>query len=294
MPGPTFLSRIQHTIGRAFRETGQALDRVGIRGSAHAQTKRIEGDDAYIFCDHLSRHRNLMPLLNRGDPVVHDEAAFIAPCSSLIGTVHIGTGSSVWYGAILRADTCNMACGRNQQDFEGWRAMTKKERTEKDRDHSDSDAGGGIFVGKGTNIQDGCIVTSTENHTVIGDGVTVGHCAAINSAVVEDNCLIGMGAILNPGSKVETLGFVAAGSVIERDVVVKSGELWVGNPARKLRDITEKEKKQLFFQADEYVKKAVGQSHAMELGGNITTALIETYSTGVSKTVQPSLDNTGK
>lgn len=275
MPGPTFLTRIQHTIGRAFRETGQALDRVGIRGTSHAKTKRIQGDDPYIFSDHLSRHRNLMPLLHRGDPAVHSGAAFIAPCSSLVGTVHIGEGSSVWYGAILRADTCNMSCGRSREDLEGWRAMSKEERGRTDKDHFDSGAGGGIFVGKGTNIQDGCVVKSVENHTIIGNGVTVGHCAVINSAIVEDNCMVGMGAVLNPGSKIETLGFVAAGAVIGRDVVVKSGELWVGNPAKKMRDLTQTEKEKLYFQADEYVKKGIGQSHAMELGSNLSDTLVE-------------------
>ena len=79
-----------------------------------------------------------------------------------------------------------------------------------------------------------------------------------------------MGAILNPGSKVESLSFVAAGAVIGRGEVVKSGELWVGNPARKLRDLREDEKQRLYYQADEYVKLATSQNDAMELGGNIS------------------------
>ena len=251
MPGPTIFARIRHTIGRAFRETGQALDRVGVRGDSHAKSTKILGDEPYKFNDHLSRHRNKMPLLKRGTPMVHDNVAYIAPCSSLIGTVHVGEGSSVWYGAVLRADQCNMGCGRTNEELEEWRRMGKEERSNADRDEFDSAGGGGIFIGNGTNIQDGCVITSNEDHTEIGNNVTVGHCAQIHSATVEDNVLIGMGAVLNPGSKVESLGFVAAGAVVGKGQLVKSGELWIGNPAFKLRDLTDKEKQQLQYQAEE-------------------------------------------
>lgn len=251
MPGPTVFARIRHTIGRALRETGQALDRVGVRGDTHAKSTKTLGDEPYKFNDHLSRHRNKMPLLKRGTPVVHDNVAYIAPCSSLIGTVHVGEGSSVWYGAVLRADRCNMGCGRTSEELEDWRRMGKEERLESDSDEFNSAGGGGIFIGNGTNIQDGCVITSNEDHTEIGNNVTVGHCAQIHSATVGNNALIGMGAVLNPGSKVESLGFVAAGAVVGKDQIVKSGELWIGNPAFKLRDLTDKEKQHLQYQAEE-------------------------------------------
>jgi len=293
MPGPTILARIQHTLGRAFRETGQALDRVAIRAKTQAMTELQEGrDPAYIFDDHLSRHRTLMPLLKRGVPKVSPDIAYLAPCASLIGTVHIGAKSSVFYGAVLRADACNMGCGRTEEELQRWKKLSRQERSKEDgmgsgdsyatttsattstcSIGSDSTLGlmdgvaGGIFIGENTNIQDGCIITSNVDHTCIGNGVTVGHCAQIHSAVVQDHSLIGMGAILNPGSKVETLSLVAAGAVVGKGQVVKSGELWIGNPARKLRDLTSDEKKQLYYQAEEYVKLASSQSNVMELGG---------------------------
>ena len=269
MPGPTILARIQHSLGRAFRETGQALDRVALRAQTQAKSPKIAGDPAYIFNDHLSRHRTKMPLLRRGTPVVSDDIAYLAPCASLIGTVHIGAGSSVFYGAVLRADDGNMACGRSKEEFDYWKAMSKEERLTQDKDIDDTAGGGGIFIGENTNIQDGCIISSRDDHTTIGNGVTVGHCAQIHSATVEDNSLIGMGAILTSGSRVESMAFVAAGAVIGKNEVVLSGELWIGNPARKLRNLTEKEKKHLSFQADEYVKLASSQSKVMNLGGNI-------------------------
>lgn len=271
MPGPRFLTTIRHLIGRAIRETGQALDRVGIRGHVHAETAHTHklGDDPYKFQDHLSRHRNIMPLLKRGKPKLHENIGYIAPCSSLVGTVHLGEGSSVWYGAVLRADTANMGLGRSQEEFDTWRERDHDDRLRFDRGADDTAGGGGIFIGSNTNVQDGCIITAIDEHTTIGNNVTIGHCAQLHSTTVEDNCLIGMGSVLNPGSKVETLGFVAAGAVIGKNQVVKSGELWVGNPARKLRDLTQNEKDKIVYQAHEYVKKAIGQSPTMELGGNL-------------------------
>ena len=272
MPGPTIFARIRHTLGRALRETGQALDRVGIRGTQHAKTTRKLGDDPYIFNDHLSRHRNLMPLLNRGTPRIDSNVAFIAPCSTLIGTVAVGEGSSIWYGAVLRADRCDMGCGRSEEEYEEW----KNSSLEEGGYASDNNTAGGIFIGDNTNVQDGCIITSNENHTMIGNNVTIGHSAQINSATVEDNCLIGMGSILNSGCKVESMSFIAAGAVIGKDEVVKSGELWVGNPAKKRRDLTEEEKSRLTMQADEYVKVAATQSGTMELGGNLPAIPVST------------------
>jgi len=282
MPAPTLLQTIRHTIGRALRETGQALDRVGVRGKQHAVTRRVLGDDPYIFDDHLSRHRNIMPLLSRGQPRVHDKVAFIAPCSSLIGSVEVGEGSSIWYSAILKADRCNMGCGRTEEEYQEWKNMNKDERENNDGGYDHNGSSGGIFIGNGTNIQDGCIITSVDDHTKIGDNVTVGHSAQIHSAIVEDNCLIGMGSILNPGSRVESMSLIAAGAVIAKNEVVKSGELWVGNPAKKLRDLTEQEKQRLVFQADEYIKLASSQSGAMELGGNISDREMDIVLLGTS------------
>lgn len=172
MPPPTILARFCQVIGRALRETGQAWDRVCLRGSTQAgSTKRI-GDPAYIFNDHLSRHRNIMPLIRRGEPHIDPNVAYIAPCSSLIGTVHIGKGSSVFYGSGLRADNCNMGVGRSKGEFDKWRSLSIEQRQLQDSDEEESPGGGGIFIGNGSNIQDGCIITSKQDHSVIGDNVS--------------------------------------------------------------------------------------------------------------------------
>eukprot|EP00562_Extubocellulus_spinifer_P031077 CAMPEP_0178714140 /NCGR_PEP_ID=MMETSP0699-20121125/19874_1 /TAXON_ID=265572 /ORGANISM="Extubocellulus spinifer, Strain CCMP396" /LENGTH=337 /DNA_ID=CAMNT_0020363173 /DNA_START=39 /DNA_END=1052 /DNA_ORIENTATION=+ len=274
MPPPTIIARFRQVLGRALRETGQAVDRAGVWGITQANTTKTLGDPPYIYDDHLSRHRNQMPLLRRGMPQVSDDVAYIAPCSTLIGTVRIGPGSSVWYGSVLRADRCNNGMGRSPDEEVAWRALSKNERSsQRDLSWDGTANGGGIYIGADTNVQDGCVVTAVEDHTTIGDGVTIGHGAHIHSATVEDHSLIGMGAILSPGSKVESQSFVAAGAVIGRDVTVPSGELWVGNPARKLRNLTQPEMDKLKYQADEYVKQAMGQSNVMDLGGNVADEL---------------------
>jgi carbonic anhydrase/acetyltransferase-like protein (isoleucine patch superfamily) len=249
MGRPTIVQRFRQTLGRALRETGQALDRLGIKGESLAVTKQVIGDEPVRYEDHLSRHRHQMPLLKRGRPTISQDAAFLAPCSTLIGSVHVGAGSSIWYKAILRADNCENAESFNRKtinddDTKVWELDPDR----MSRQHTRS-IGGGIFIGENTNIQDGCIIDSTKDHTRIGNGVTVGHVASIHSATVEDFCLIGMGALLQPGVVVKEESFIAAGANVPANTVVESGELWVGNPARKMRDLTPEERERLHYQS---------------------------------------------
>jgi len=324
MGKPSIYQRLRQGLGRAFRETGQALDRVGIKGHQMAVTKRVIGDDPVIYQDHLSRHRQQMPLLRRGKPVVSPDVAFLAPCATLIGSVHIGAGSSVFYKSILRADNCDNAeafrkhnnNNNNNHDpndrlamgeSDGDSAQGLSQTTDKDASSSDlmvhdgghdispsansqhpdewdldpqrslrvdsTATGGGIFIGEETNIQDGCIIDSARDHTRIGNGVTVGHLASIHSATVHDHCLIGMGALLQEGVVVEEESFVAAGANIPKNTVVGSGELWVGSPARKIRDLTPQERERLHYQADAYVGVASALKDGMTLGGNLPDSL---------------------
>ena len=96
----TLWMHFRQTIGRALRETGQALDRVAVMAAQHAVTTREVGDDPYIFDDHLSRHRHRFPLLKRGQPLIDPGVAYLAPCSTLIGSVRVHKGASIWYKAI--------------------------------------------------------------------------------------------------------------------------------------------------------------------------------------------------
>lgn len=289
MPAPSLLSLVRHILSRALPETGQALDRVGVRGIIHSrQGRRMGNDDPYWFNDHLSRHRGIMGLLRRGQPVVsgltdgsgtakqivggsvggEPSVAFLAPCATLIGNVHLAPKSSVFYKAIIKADVAAHAVNSISSPLheDQWKSLPvgglKRVNDSGMWDNGNGIGhptiggahGGGIYIGEGTNIQDACIVTAYEDHTTIGEYVTVGHGAQIHSATVGDECLIGMGSMLKPGSVVESQSFVAAGAVVERGAVVKSGEIWGGNPARKLRELSAAEKGRLRMQAEKVIR----------------------------------------
>ena len=268
MSGPSFISYIRHYLGRALRETGQALDRVGARGVTHASSQRKVGDDAYVFHNIISRHRPRMELLKRGAPRVHKNT-FIAPCSTLIGSVAIGKNSSVWYGAVLRADRCLNGLSASDTREVSSDADYFKEAEDLNFDDISGFGGGVINVGCDTNLQDGVIVTAKVGHSKIGNGVTIGHSAQIHSATIGNDSLIGMGSMVLPGARVESNAFVAAGAVVESGVVVPSGELWAGRPAKKLRELTDAQLEKIKYQASEYVKLSASHLHVMDLGGNV-------------------------
>jgi carbonic anhydrase/acetyltransferase-like protein (isoleucine patch superfamily) len=278
MSPPTLWQSTRQLVGRAVRESGQALDRLGVKVASLAVQKDEFYDDPVIYEDHLSRHRQLLPLLSCGRPVVHPDVAYVAPCSTLIGTVRVGKGSSVWYGAVLRGDSCENA-GSFKKSDEEILALGQEEFELEDSRYEDRPDrhGGGIYVGEDTNLQDGCIVTARNNHCRIGNGVTVGHLAQIHSATVEDFCLIGMGSVIGEGAYIESEAFIAAGAVVKAGEVIRSGELWVGNPARKMRDLTAEQRQKLHYQSSEYVAVATEQQAVMQLGGNLSESMLEQF-----------------
>lgn len=215
------------------------------------QERRYGDDDPFIYEDYLSRHRQQMPLLKNGRPLISSDVAYLAPCATMIGSVRVGAGSSVWYKAVLRADECINGSSFADGDAEGGVWELDPDRFTAHRSMDKEEAGGGIFIGENTNVQDGAIITSRVGHTLIGDGVTIGHLAQIHSAKIEDFCLIGMGCVVGEGCEIETESFIAAGAVLAPNTVVKSGELWAGVPAKKLRDLTTEQRQKLHYQADE-------------------------------------------
>lgn len=134
-------------------------------------------------------------------------SAFIAANATLVGDVEIGENASIWYGVILRGD------------------------------------GPGIRVGENSNLQDGTVVHVAARGlmTVVGRNVTVGHKALLHACEVQDGAFIGMNSTVLDGAVVETEAMVAAGALVTPGKIVRRGELWAGNPARKLRDLTEKD-----------------------------------------------------
>lgn len=111
-----------------------------------------------------------------------------------------------------------------------------------------------IKIGNEVNIQDGAIVHCTykKSPTIIGNQVTVGHNAIVHGCTIKDRVLIGMGAIVLDDCIIESDSIVAAGAVLKMGTQVKSGEIFAGVPAKKVKEGNFK--KQLLALANKYVE----------------------------------------
>jgi carbonic anhydrase/acetyltransferase-like protein (isoleucine patch superfamily) len=163
----------------------------------------------------------------QGVSPVLGEGTYVDEAATVIGDVVLGDDVSIWPGTVVRGDVNY------------------------------------IRIGARTNVQDGTIIHVTHDGpygkpggfaTVIGEDVTIGHAAVIHACVIEDACLIGMGATILDGATIKKNGFVGAGAVIPPGKVVESGELWLGNPAKCVRKLSEKEIEQLYYSAQHYVR----------------------------------------
>lgn len=151
-------------------------------------------------------------------PTVHD-TAFVAQTANLIGEVHIGQDSSVWFGAVLRGDVMP------------------------------------IRIGARTSIQDNSVVHATRNlcPTVVGSDVTVGHGAILHGCTVEDRVLVGMGTIILDEARIPSDCIVGAGSLITTKKTFPPGSLIMGRPAKVVRPLTEEETSHVLESAAVYV-----------------------------------------
>jgi carbonic anhydrase/acetyltransferase-like protein (isoleucine patch superfamily) len=142
----------------------------------------------------------------------------VAPGAALVGDVHLGPEASVWYGCVLRAD------------------------------------GGSITVGGRSNIQDGCVAHADEHgDVVLGEDVSVGHRAVLHGCVVEDRCLVGMGAVVLTGARIGRGSLVAAGAVVREGAVIPPGSLVAGVPAQVRRPLTPAEAERVQENARSYL-----------------------------------------
>ena len=166
----------------------------------------------------------LRPFLDKTPTV--GERAYIDPACTIIGDVVIGADASVWPGTVIRGDVNH------------------------------------VRIGARTNVQDGTVIHVSHDSpynkggypTIIGEGVTVGHGCIIHACTIGDYCLIGMGACILDGAVIQANAFIAAGAVVGPGKVVGSGQLWAGNPARLMRELTGKDIEGLRYSADHYVR----------------------------------------
>lgn len=136
-------------------------------------------------------------------PTIPDDA-FIAPNATIVGNVVMGSSCSIWFNAVVRGDV------------------------------------NAIRMGDKVNIQDNAVIHCTyEKHaTTIGNNVSIGHSAIVHGCTVEDNVLIGMGAIVMDMAVVGSNSIVAAGAVVLEGTVIPPGSIYAGVPAKKVKDIS--------------------------------------------------------
>ena len=146
---------------------------------------------------------------------------YLAPNATIVGDVVMGDDCSVWFTAVVRGDV-----------------------------HS-------IRVGNKVNIQDGAIIHCTYEQapTTIGNFVSIGHRAIVHGCTIEDNVLIGMGAIVMDKAVIKSNSIIAAGAVVLEGTIVESGTIYGGVPARKVKDLDEKTFKNLI--------ERIGNNYAM-------------------------------
>lgn len=141
-------------------------------------------------------------------PKIHS-SAFIAPGCRIIGNVEIGPDASIWYNCVIRADVNR------------------------------------IVIGARTNIQDGTVVHCDSPKpgreegfpTIIGDDVLIGHMAMVHGCTLEDRAFVGLGTIVMDGCTIESDGMLAAGGMLTPGKTIGARQLWVGRPAKHLRDL---------------------------------------------------------
>ena len=140
----------------------------------------------------------------QGTSPVIPSSCTLMPTATVVGDVIMGEECSVWFNAVIRGDV-----------------------------HS-------IRMGDRVNVQDNAVIHCTYQKypTTIGNNVSIGHNAIVHGCTLQDNVLIGMGAIVMDGCVVESNSIVAAGAVVAQHARIGTGEVWAGIPAKKIKEIS--------------------------------------------------------
>ena len=128
---------------------------------------------------------------------------FIAENATLAGDIIMGDDCSIWFNAVLRGDVNT------------------------------------IRMGNKVNVQDGAIIHCTyqKASTTIGNNVSIGHNAIVHGCVIDDNVLVGMGALVMDKTKINSNCIIAAGAVVLENTLIEPGSIYAGVPARRIKDV---------------------------------------------------------
>lgn len=150
-----------------------------------------------------------------------EHASFIAPNATIVGRVELGRESSVWFNTVIRADN----------DL--------------------------VSIGDESNIQDACVIHTDEGIPLhVGARVTVGHMAMLHGCTIEDECLIGIGAVLLNRSRISRHSVVGARALVTEGKTFPERSLIIGSPARAIRALTDEEVQGIRQAAAHYVMNA--------------------------------------
>lgn len=144
---------------------------------------------------------------------------FLAPNSTIVGDVSMGDNCSVWFNAVIRGDV------------------------------------NAIRIGNNVNIQDGVVIHCTylRAATEIADNVSIGHNALVHGCTLENNVLVGMGAIIMDNVVVEPFTIIAAGSVVLENTRCESGYIYAGTPAKRVKEISQAQREMLVQLPKNYI-----------------------------------------
>ncbi|GAB2769337.1 carbonic anhydrase/acetyltransferase-like protein (isoleucine patch superfamily) [Hymenobacter luteus] len=147
---------------------------------------------------------------------------FVAENATIVGDVTLGASCTVWFNAVIRGDVNS------------------------------------IRIGDKSNVQDGAVIHCTYQKaaTTIGSRVSIGHKAIVHGCTVQDDVLIGMGAIVMDQAVVGAGCIIAAGAVVLENTQCEPGYLYAGIPARKIKPVTEEQRANMLRTADNYVMYA--------------------------------------
>jgi carbonic anhydrase/acetyltransferase-like protein (isoleucine patch superfamily) len=167
----------------------------------------------------LHKYKNLMPKLGKN--------TFVASSADVIGNVTCGEDCSIWFGSVVRGDVHYIKIGNRVsiQDL----SMVHVTHYKKE-DKSDG------------------------NPTIIGDDVTIGHRVMLHGCTIQNACLIGMSATILDGAVIGEESIVGAGSLVTKNKVFPPRSLIMGSPAKFIRELNEKEIKELYASASRYVE----------------------------------------
>lgn len=145
--------------------------------------------------------------------------AYVASGASVVANVEIGPEASVWHQAVLRGDVAP------------------------------------VVLGSQSNVQDGAVVHVADDlPAVIGRLVTVGHKAIVHACTVEDEVLVGMGAIILDGARIGTRSIIGANATVKQGMIVPPGSLVLGTPAKIVRELSAVEQDEIKVWALRYVR----------------------------------------